>query len=526
MDKIESLASNALQTSFDFTTFFWLIVIASTVAMVGRYIKIPYALALVITGLIVGPSHILPQAQLEPHILFTIFLPPLLFESAIHMRVNLLRFNWKPIAFYALAGTLLSTFLVGIMVSKMLGLPLEIGLVFGALISPTDPISVLAIFKQLGVGKRLSIIMEAESLFNDGVAIVLFALLVGAAMGQEVSLFGSVQLFIVTVVGGAALGVIIGALASRLTREFNDHLLEITLTTIVAFGSFLSAEALGVSGVIAVVSAGLVMGSYGKKTGMSPTTSLAVSSFWEYAAFVVNSIIFLLVGFEVTLVNITAKIPEILGAFAIVLAGRAAAIYLLSPVANKLRGNIPLNWQHVLFWGGLRGAIPMALVLGLSSDFPGRSDLVVITFGVVLLSLLVQGLSVKNLLQRLGLVGAKSRLAEYGRMASRILAGEAGLQELQRLKERKAVSLSTYNVLSAEYREKLDDLKREIEMMTRNNEELGQAQQKEAKGLALLAEKSALKDAERSGLLEEEDLKELIIKIDEEIEVLRAENVE
>jgi len=514
-------ATTVLQSPFDFNTFFWLIVIASVVAMIGRYIKIPYALALVITGLIIGPSHVLPQVQLEPHILFTIFLPPLLFESAIHMRVSLLRVNWKPITIYALGGTLLSTFVVGILAAWMLDLPLEIGLVFGALISPTDPISVIAIFKQLGIGKRLSLIMEAESLFNDGVAIVLFTLLVDVATGQQVSLFTSIQMFFVVVVGGAALGILIGGLASRLTREFNDHFLEITLTTIVAFGSFLSAEALNVSGVIAVVSAGLVMGSYGMKTGMSATTSLAVSSFWEYLAFAVNSLVFLLVGFEVTLVNLPVKIPVILVAVGIILIGRAVAIYGLSPLINSIHGDIPFKWQHILFWGGLRGAIPMALVLGLGRDFPERSTLVFLTFGVVLFSLLVQGLSIKSLLTKLGLARLKNKQAEYGRLASEILASEAALTELERLKDQKALTPTAFELLSQEYRGKLNELRTNIEILTLNDEELEQAQEKDACSMALLAEKNTLKEAERTGLLDEDDMKELIVKIDNELNLLR-----
>lgn len=511
--------------AFDFTVFFWLLVIASVVAMIGRYIKIPYALALVMTGLLVAPAHILPRVELDPHLLFTVFLPPLLFESAINMRVSLLRLNWRPIALYAFLGTFLSTMVVGVLAAWMLDLPLAVGLVFGALISPTDPISVIAIFKQLGVGKRLSLIMEAESLFNDGIAIVLFTILADAAMGESISVFASLESFFVVVIGGAALGILIGGIASRLTREFNDHLFEIMLTTIVAFGSFLSAEALGLSGVIAVVSAGLLMGSYGMQTGMSATSRLAVSSFWEYAAFAVNSVVFLLVGFEVTVVNIYDKIPLILGAAAIVLAGRAVAIYGLSPLANKLRGDISLRWQHILFWGGLRGAIPMALVLGLTRNFPARDDLLILTFGVVLFSLMVQGISIKTLLNRLGLARAsKSQESEYKRLSSEILASEAALGELEELKKRKALSPQSYESLVNEYRQRLEMLGNSIEVLRLSDRKLEHSQEKEARSLALMAEKSTLREAERWGLLEEEDLQQLIMKIDCELEDLQQNN--
>ncbi|MDD3270301.1 MAG: Na+/H+ antiporter [Syntrophomonadaceae bacterium] len=520
------MITTAVATGFDFNTFFWMMVIASIVAGMARYIKVPYALALVITGLIVAPTHLLPQIHLEPHILFTIFLPPLLFESAINMRVALLRKNWLPISIYALGGTLLSTFVVGGLAAWLLDLPLIVGLVFGALISPTDPISVVAIFKQLGVGKRLSTIMEAESLFNDGIAIVLFTLLVDAAMGEEISLWYGIQSFILVVAGGAIIGAAIGAVASRITREFDDHLFEIMLTTIVAFGSFLSAETLHVSGVIAVVTAGLVMGSHGMQSGMSATSRLSVTSFWEYAAFAVNSIVFLLVGFEVTLVNISAGIPLILWACLVVLAGRAVAIYGLSPLINKLHGNLPVSWQHVLFWGGLRGAIPMALVLGLGQSFPERNQLVLLTFGVVLFSLLAQGLSIKTLLQRLGLGKKRSIKSEYGRLSSEILAGESVLEELAKLRNRKTLSDQVYETLAGEYSQHLDNMGKEIESLRSSEPQLLRTQEIEARILALMVEKSVLKEAERNGLLEEEDLQQLVSRIDRDLDSLRSENQE
>ena len=512
----------AAPDGFNFITFFWLIVIASMVAMVGRYIRIPYALALVITGLIVGPSHILPQVHLEPDILFTVFLPPLLFESALGMRYRLLRHNWQPIAIYALGGTLLSTLIIGGLAAWLLPLPLGVALVFGALISPTDPISVIAIFKQLRVGKRLSLIMEAESLFNDGIAIVLFTLLLAVAMGQTISPLEGFLLFLKVAIGGALLGAVIGGLASRVMREFDDHLLEITLTTIVAFGSYLLAEALNMSGVIAVVVAGLTMGSYGMQTGMSPTTRLAVSSFWEYAAFAVNSIVFLLVGVEVTLVRLSMAVPAVLKGAVIMLVGRAAAIYLLSPLVNRLHGEIPRSWQHILFWGGLRGALPMALVLGLGYGFPQRSELVLITFGVVLFSLLVQGLSISGVLRKLGIAEAPGGILEYQRLISEILAIDAALEELARLEKGRVLASATYQKLAGEYQRRLNKIEAEIEKLRLSDPSLRFYQEQEARILALRAEKSALREAERSGLLDDEGLQQLSAAIDREMERLRS----
>jgi CPA1 family monovalent cation:H+ antiporter len=492
--------------------FFWLLLIASIVAMLGRRFRIPYALALVITGLLVGAPHLLPQARLQPQLLFSVFLPPLLFESAIHLRVDLLRRNWQPIALYAVLGTLISAFVVGGLMAWTL--PLPIALVFGALISPTDPISVIAVFKRMGVGKRLSMLVEAESLFNDGVAVVLFGVLLEGAAGGSISLARGIQQALITVVGGAAVGTGIGALASRLTREFEDHLLEIMLTTVAAFGSYICAETVHVSGVIAVVAAGLVVGSYGMRTGMSPTTRLAVSSFWEYAAFAVNSIVFLLVGIEVTSHDLWKEIGPIAGAAAAMLVGRAAAIYVLSPVVNRLRGDVPLPWQHVLFWGGLRGALPMALVLGLEQRFPQRNLLVVLTFGVVLFSLLAQGLSIERLLKRLNLIEVHPREVQYGRLASAVVSSRAALEELERLSARGILPSPACEPVAQEYRERIAALEGQIEALRVSDAGLQEQQTGEARRLALMAEKSALQEARHSGLLDDEDHRRLVEEID------------
>ncbi|MCR4400155.1 MAG: Na+/H+ antiporter [Syntrophomonadaceae bacterium] len=510
----------ATATAFDFVAFFWLMMIASAVAMVGRYVRVPYALALVMVGLLIGPAHLLPQVHLEPHILFTVFLPPLLFESALNMRVELLRRNWQPIAVLALAGTLLSTAVVGGLSAWLLGLPLLTGLLFGAIISPTDPVSVIALLKELNVSKRLATAMEAESLFNDGIAVVLFGLLLEAGGGGSITLVDGIERFLTVVAGGALLGGGIGALASRVTREFDDHLLEIMLTTVVAFGAFLGAESLGVSGVIAVVVAGLVMGSYGMETGMSPTTRLAVTSFWEYAAFAVNSVVFLLVGLEVTFVGLSRAFPMLFVAVAVVLGGRLLSVYGLSPLVKALGGTMPAAWRHVFFWGALRGALPMALVLGLGKSFPYREQLVMLTFGVVLFSLLVQGLSMRRLLRALGLSQAPSPVVEHGRLTSQILAARAALESLEDLRRRRVVSPATYDGLVESYRARLQELEARVEAMHLSDAELRAAQENEARRIALLAEKSALREAERTGLLDEEQLRELVADIDRRLESL------
>ena len=393
-------------------SYFYLMLIASVVAIIARRFRaVPYALALVITGLILGAPGWFPTVRLQPHILFTVFLPPLLFESAIQLDADALRREWRSIARLALGVTVVSTFVIGPLAAWWLHLPLSVALVFGALISATDPISVIAVLRELHASARLTLLMETEALFNDGVAVVLFTVLVAAATGGGGSHQGPISTFLGGVglvlwngVGGALVGAAIGLVASRTVHHVDDHLVEITLTTIVAWGSYLAADALHVSGVLAVITGGLLVGNYGK-TGMSAATRAAVGGFWEYAAFVVNSVVFLLVGIEEARAGLLHSLPFALTAALTVLVGRLA-VYPISFLAGKLHGErdtIPGSFQHVLVWGGLRGALSMALALGLAPDFPFRAQIVTATFGTVLFSLLVQGLTIGPLLRRLKL---------------------------------------------------------------------------------------------------------------------------
>jgi CPA1 family monovalent cation:H+ antiporter len=234
-----------------------------------------------------------------------------------------------------------------------------------------------------------------------------------------------------------------------LTSYFDDHLLEITLTTIVAYGSFLLAESLHASPVIAVLVAGLIIGNYGRHRGMSPSTQVAVNSFWEYAAFVVNSLVFLLIGLEVQLPMLVENARGIAWAVLAMLLGRIAAVYGLMPLVNRFGERIPWQWQHILFWGGLRGSLSIALVLSLPTVLPGRSDLVVMVFGAVIFSLLVQGLTIAPLLKRLRLRPEPGPMT-YELLQGRLLAETAAITKLDDLRSRGMVVEQVYQTLHAD----------------------------------------------------------------------------
>jgi CPA1 family monovalent cation:H+ antiporter len=288
--------------------------------------------------------------------------------------------------------------------SSQRGLTLKQGLVFGALVAATDPIAVVAIFKELKVPARLATLVDGESLLNDGTSIVLLSLLLAAVTGAA-SGYGHLALqFVLIVGGGAFIGFAAGNLASRLIARIDDAVIEITITVITAYGTFAIAEQAGVSGVIATVVAGMYCGEYAWRDAMSRTTRAALAAFWDYIAFALNSIVFLLIGFEVSTPALLSAWPEILLAFLVVVISRAAVVYGVGGLLSRTRERLPWSWLSVMTWGGLRGALSMVLALSLPYSFPNRDLLVTLTFGVVVLSILVQGLTMQRLLKRVGLV--------------------------------------------------------------------------------------------------------------------------
>ena len=493
--------------------------LASVVAMLGRFIKIPYTIALVLSGLVVGYFGLLPGVHLEPQILFAIFLPPLLFEAGINIHFRSLQRHWKIVGILAIFGTIISTVLVGYGMHYFLGLPIMAALLFGAVISPTDPISVLALFKRLGVNERLSVIVEAESLFNDGIAVVLFGVIQSVLISGVFSLSQSIFLFLITVCGGAIIGMLVGAIASRVTKEFDDHLLEITLTTVVAYGSYLAAESVHVSGVIAVVAAGLVVGNYGMPQGMTPSSRMAVLSFWEYAAFAVNSMVFLLVGLEITAMPLADSLLPVLVAAAVVLLARALSVYGLSTVLSAAGQFIPQSWRHVLVWSGLRGALSMAMVLGISSAVPERDTLIPVIFGVVLISLVGQGMTIEPLVAKLGLSREKCDLEPYQLLLGENMSLRMAVDELDRNVRQGTISRAVRDQMVEQLNLKRQANEQSIAALRMSDENIAADEMKKAERIVLTAQKMAFHNAARNGIMEWNAAAKLISKLEEEQEM-------
>ena len=349
-----------------------LVLVATLVAIVVRRIRLPYTVSLVLVGLFISIQRPI-DIEITPELILAIFVPPLIFEAAFHLDYRLLRSNLAPIVMLAVPGVLLSTLFVGGMVALGTGLSFATAAVFGALISATDPVAVVALFRTLGVPRRLAAAVEGESLFNDGTAIVIFNIALTAALTGLFDPVAGLFDFLRVALGGMGIGLVLGWLTAQLMARVDDRLIVSTLTTLLAYGSYLVAEHFHVSGVLAVVMAGLLSGNVGL-AGASPTTKIMLFSLWDYLGFLANSLVFLLIGLDVDLARLWANLIPIAIAVTAVLLSRGLVVYGMQLIARVFRRRplLPLSWRHILFWGGLRGAISLALVLGVPVALPER----------------------------------------------------------------------------------------------------------------------------------------------------------
>jgi CPA1 family monovalent cation:H+ antiporter len=401
-----------------------LMFVASISAIFVKKARFPYTIGLLIIGILVGylSSRVevlapMREVQLSPDLILFLILPTLLFEASINIDSKILFRNLIPILVLATVGLLISTVIVGFGISAATPLTLGAALLFGALISATDPVAVIALFKELGVPIRLSTLVDGESLFNDATAIVVFNILLGivaagTAFSASIAIDGIWQ-FLVVFFGGLLVGVVLGgAMLWVIALEKQDHMVQAALTIVLAYLAFIVAEHfLHVSGVIAVVAAG-VFGSWAGARIFDDKMRHYVTEFWELMAFFANSLIFLLMGLtEYHLFEDLGRYQETIGyillGFVLTLVARLVVVYGLTPLTNRLspEARVESSDKAVMFWGGLRGAIPLALALGLPADFEHRVMIIDLTLGVVLMSLLIQGTTVGWLLKKLKIVG-------------------------------------------------------------------------------------------------------------------------
>ncbi|MEB3309204.1 MAG: Na+/H+ antiporter [Snowella sp.] len=427
---------------------------------------IPYTLLLVIVGLGLAIVDV-RLVNLSPELILFIFLPPLLFESAWNLHWPDLQKNFFPITLYAIVGVVISIAGVAFGLSQFTAMSLTTALLVGASLSATDPISVTALFRELGVDKRLLTVMEGESLFNDGMAVVSFGFIATFALGTATVNLQTIGASFLTVVGvGIGVGGLIGFGISYLTQRFDLPLVEQSLTLISAYATYLIAEDLGGSGVIATVTTGLILGNFGSRIGMNPRTRIIVTEFWEFLAFFVNSIVFLLIGDQIHFAVLSQTLDTIAVTIAGMLVTRAIAIYGLGFISNRVSPSaIPLSEQTALCWGGLRGSVSIALALSVPAILPEREAIIATVFGVVLFTLLVQGLTVKPLLKKLNLLGDQPLKLEFLEILARQAALNRVLQYLNETDQRPGINPEFYQYQRSLVKGEIENLQSQVEQL-------------------------------------------------------------
>ena len=387
----------------DFQTGAGLLLIAAVVAMISRRLHLPYSVGLVVAGIVLSAMPFAPKITLTRDLIFTALLPPLLFEATLNIHWDQLRRDLPVITMLATVGVVISACVTAVGMHYLAQWEWISAMVFGALIAATDPVSVIATFREARAKGRLLLLIEAESLLNDGTAAVAFAVVIAVFAGQQITITHVAGMLWLMVGGGVLCGGFVGVAALVLAGHTDDHLVEITFTTVAAYGSFLLANRLGLSGVLATITAGLVMGTFKTFGRVSERGWDALQTFWEYAAFVANSLVFLLMGIRLAHQNFRALWAPVAIAITLVTLGRALSVY---PCCALFRGSslrVTAKHQHVLFWGGLRGTVALALALGLPADMPRREQIVAISFAVVAFSVFAQGLTIPWFLRRMGI---------------------------------------------------------------------------------------------------------------------------
>ena len=514
------------------------LILSIMVAMGAKKTSFPYTIALVIVGLFAGwtgefwmPEDIELSGLLTAEMIFYILLPPLLFEGASGMHIDKLKQNWKPISLLAIPGVVINTTIIGIICWKLVWADVEngmwYGLLLGSILAATDPVSVLALVKTLGAPKRLSVLIEGESLFNDGTAVVLFNILLFTTLavlsGVDLSVISLIKAglseFLWVVLVGAVAGSLCGLFASWILGQSNDHLVEISITLALAFGAFLMAENMGGSGVISVVVAGLLVGNKGIKEGMTPTARIGMHHFWEVFCFLINCALFLLIGYE--LISVFSWDAHVVYLASVGIGAALIArlvIFPLTTLANIGNPNpVSTRWQVAMWWGGLRGSIPIALLLLVSHvvnhppefEFLGEmvtggqitvyEDMLIIAFSVVLFSLLVQGLTMKSMLRRLGISGSPADAeVRYEVALADVIGSRAALRRLSALNTQGLISDDDQSTFAEPYRARVRKSQEIIVELSEANV-VHATRVERARRELIMAQIEALHDAERSG---------------------------
>lgn len=501
------------------TLLIGLMVAASALAIAAKRVRIPYNVALVVGGLLLSVGGLFKAAPpLNPDVVFLVCLPLLLFEGGITADVANVRANLLPIALLATLGMVMAIAATGTALHFVLVLDWGPALLLGAMLAVTDTVSILYAFRRAPVPRRLSGIMQGESLFNDGTALVAYAAIAGVVAGGEasVSLPWLGARMVLATLGGLGIGLTLGLVAGFIIRHTEDPLTEIMVTMALAFAAFGLGEQLHLSGAIAAVTAGLSTG-INLRRHVSPQSQVAIHAFWEYATFGVNTFLFLSVGLTTRPGALVHQLPLTLLAVACVFIGRAVAIYLPFLMLRWARPSesIPLRWQHVFILGNIKGALSIGLALGLPESTPSRELLVSIAFGVTFLSLVIQGLMLTGVLKKLGLFEEDPVALAVAEQQARLIASRAARQELERLYEQGVIPRSAYEHLRSDYQVGIASAERELRRLSEQHLEQAARLVLSTRRHLLDAERTALQSARRAGLIPEATAESQLARLDE-----------
>jgi Na+/H+ antiporter len=404
---------------------FVLLLAAAVLVRLADIIRLPYPIVLVVGGLGIGLVPGLPDVVLAPDVVFLVFLPPLLTAAGFAMSPQELRTEWRPLSFLVLG-------LVAAMVSD---LSWAAAFTLGAIVAPTDPVAALATFGRLGAPRRVSLLVEGESTLNDATALVTFKVAVAVAAGGTFHAFGAGFDLVASAVGGIVVGIAAGWIERRVLQRLSDRPLAIVWTLLTAYGAYIAAEELGVSGVLAAVVAGLSLGWH-QHSAFDADTRLSAIAFWEVLVFALNALIFILLGLQFP--TLTAELRDEVALGTATVTGLAIAGTLI--VVRLAAQFVPAadtgdTWRErvVVGWSGMRGAISLAAALSVPLAVPGRAQIVFLTFVVILVTLVGQGLTLPPLLSALRLRG--ERAWSPAEAVGRLEAAQAALDRIDELEE-------------------------------------------------------------------------------------------
>lgn len=497
-----------------------LLLMATVVALITQRLRIPYVTGLVLAGLPITDV-LSRRIGLDPSLVLNLFLPILIFEAAINTDISRLRSTFKPVALLAGPGSIFSSAVIGSLVKFGLGLDWIPALLIGVILANTDTVSMIAVFKEIRVPSRLSILVEGETLFNDAAALVSFNLLLVIYATGSLTVVQGIKELLIVALGGVLVGAVLGYLSLPIFVRLNDPLSSLLLTVALALGTFQIGQFLGVSGAVAVVSAGLIFGNLGLPQSSSASDRITLLSFWEYAGFGVNTFIFLLIGLEINPLTLWRILPSILLVILAYQLGRILSVYLLLTGVRWFDRPIPLRWQHVLFLGNIKGSLSMALALSVPLTLPERNEIIELVFGAVLFSLVGQGLSLPWLVKRLKLSRTSDVMEQAGKLQLQLIAAKAAQDELDSLLKSGVLPKAVYEELWASYQARVAESERILRDF--HNQHRAGRLQSDRSGLdtirrrLLLAEKVAVSDALRKRIVPEDLVQPYIKELDEKL---------